>query len=388
MPFSPKALLIPRDIIAIFWLAFCALCGLHVIQPLLPQIAAEFSISPAGAGLLTSATLLPLGIMAIFYGFLFKNRQPKKILLPAFIIYALSMLPAPLGGDFNSLLLGRIFQGFTLPAILVCLMTYIGCRYKDMVMQKYMSYYAFFVIVGSYTGRILGSAIADYLDNWRYAFFAPLFLSITAFISCLFLKDIAAQTVDANFGSLRSLLRQKYLILLLFITPLLCFASGAIMNVLPFRLREIAPGISPLSVSQIYSGVLICSLTGFIGPKILKAIPSQMLAIIIAIGLYIGFFPFMLSHNPIIFVAGFIGYNFGMAFIYVSMPGILNRFADKQKYLLNGIYISLYYFSNSAGSYFPLRIYQDAGFPYFIFCLMAMAGIALAIALYCRKAVI
>lgn len=349
------------------------------------MIAKSLNLEPSMAGLLTSAVLFPLGLMPVVYGIFLGSRQISHVMAFFCVIYAASFLPVLAGGDYLFILCGRVFQGLSLPGILVCAMTYIGTRYHDEELQKYMSYYAVFVIFGSFLGRLMAGALETATGHWRYAFFAPFMLICGTLPLCLLLQKSVVNRLTFGFRALLALFKQKHMFALLCITPLLCFASGAVMNVLPFRLKELSPDMSSFQISVIYSGILVCSLIGFAAPGFLRHYSREMRVIFGAICVFLFFYPFLLSPRLDIFVCAFIGYNLGMAFIYTSMPGIINRFSKGEKSVANGVYLTCYYVFNSAGSYFPLLVYENMGFTAFLSVMLAIASVAFFIAFFLRN---
>ncbi|TMO47952.1 MFS transporter, partial [Pseudoalteromonas ruthenica] len=65
---------------------------LYAPQPLLGLFASEFGVSPATAGSLMTATMLPLAIAPLVYGLFLAKQNPLKILRIAMIVLGFSCL--------------------------------------------------------------------------------------------------------------------------------------------------------------------------------------------------------------------------------------------------------------------------------------------------------
>jgi YNFM family putative membrane transporter len=105
----------------IFHLLLCSLFIFFVLyapQPLLGLFAAQFSVSPATAGSLMTATMVPLAIAPLIYGLILAKHNPLQILRYAMLGLALSCIVFTLAPSFELLLLIRFIQGLILPATL------------------------------------------------------------------------------------------------------------------------------------------------------------------------------------------------------------------------------------------------------------------------------
>lgn len=102
---------------------FVAFCTLYTPQPLLPLLAAEFSVSPGDAGLLMTVTLLPLGIAPVLYGYFLQAIPARLMLSVALSLLMLNQFAFYLVDEFWQLIVLRATQGLLLPAIFTALMT-------------------------------------------------------------------------------------------------------------------------------------------------------------------------------------------------------------------------------------------------------------------------
>ena len=76
---------------------------LYAPQPLLGLFASHFSVSPATAGSLMTATMLPLAIAPLVYGLFLAKRNPLTILKIAMLVLAISCIAFTLAPSFELL---------------------------------------------------------------------------------------------------------------------------------------------------------------------------------------------------------------------------------------------------------------------------------------------
>ena len=224
---------------------------------MLPMLAEQFSISSADAGLLMTATLLPLGLAPIIYGYFLQAIPAKLILSVAMTLLMLDQFAFYLASEFWHLILLRSLQGLLLPAIFTALMTYCATMVPKDRIRAVMGWYIGSTIVGGFAGRAIGGYFATLFD-WRMAFVALGIMLIVPVILLRFVRadaEISFARLDAHtvFRILSNhTFRYAYL-------ALFCvfFVYAGVLNVLPFRLQEIDPSISPMRISSLYIGYLI-----------------------------------------------------------------------------------------------------------------------------------
>ena len=142
------------------------LSALYVPQPLLPVLAAHFSVNRELAALLTTIVFVPLSIAPLAYGFLLEAVPAKRILRIAMLLLGLSSLALAFVDSYSWMLGGRLFQGLLIPALLTALMTYTSQSAAQGDMQRAMAWYIGATIAGGFAGRALSGVIAS-LFHWR-----------------------------------------------------------------------------------------------------------------------------------------------------------------------------------------------------------------------------
>lgn len=110
-----------------------------------------------------------------------------------------------------------------------------------------------------------------------------------------------------------------------------------------------------------------------------------MWAIFVAIAIFLAFLPGLASRSVSVVAICLVLMNFGFAFVYVTMPGLVNRCAQVEKSVANGVYLTFYYVSAAIGSYFPLLILEASDYHIYLACLFCIASVSLLIAFALRN---
>lgn len=145
-----------------FCLASCLIfSNLYIVQPLLPQLAREFNITPTVSSLALTMSTVSLIIGLLVFGF-FSDRIGRLPIL--FWTMGISVVPLfliPLVDSFYWILFWRFVTGFTLAGLPAVGIAYIA----EEVHQKYrglaVSFYIASNALGGMAGRVIGGYFAD-----------------------------------------------------------------------------------------------------------------------------------------------------------------------------------------------------------------------------------
>lgn len=154
--------------IALFAGGFCTFAILWGTQPLLPDIAKEFHLTPAMASLSLTSTTIALAISLLIVGS-FSHKYSRKTIM-AFSLISSSIL-AILSGfvpNFSLLILCRILQGIALAGLPAVAMAYLGEEIERKSLGMAMGLYISGNSIGGMAGRIINGFLTDYF-NWQIA---------------------------------------------------------------------------------------------------------------------------------------------------------------------------------------------------------------------------
>lgn len=349
-------------------------------QPLLIVLRSEFGISAATASLMITAVLIPLSFAPLFYGYLLEAVPVKKMLVIALSLLAAGELGIALAGHFWIILGLRFFQGLIVPAILTALMTYTSALHDVRDLQRAFAVYVASSIFGGFFGRAFSGAVST-LFSWRTSF---LFLSLAMIIGLLFLLRLSPAP-KAGFqrlshrDALDALRRPGFLQICLLIACAF-FVFVSLSNVLPFRLTDIAHGISEFKIGMAYSGYLVGMVIALFAPRLVGLFKSEARTLLVGLCCFLtAVFIFLSAAANVVFMNMFL-FCGSIALLQSVCAGYINKLASRHKSVANGLYISIYYAGGSLGSYLPGWVYAYFGWTPYLFCLALVIFIAMYLA--------
>ena len=345
---------------------------LYIPQPMLPLLAERFGVSAYESGLLMTVAMLPLAFAPIFYGYFLQAVPARLMLAVALALLALNQLCFYLASEFWHLLGLRLLQGLLLPAIFTALMTYCASMVPPQRVRRAMGYYIGATILGGFSGRLAGGLFASSFD-WRIAFVVMGLMQLLPLALLLKVRSDA----DINFARLdvksitRVLATRNYRFMFVTLATVFFVFSGILNNV-PFHLRDLDPGATPLLISVLYLGYLIGAPVSFFSERISDRLGDARR------GLYLGLGVHACGLVLLLFVAfhGMVLMMFllaaGFFLMHALLSGLANHLAVEHKGVVNGLYVSVYYFSGALGSWLPGYLYEGFGWDGMIYAFVAI----------------
>jgi len=348
---------------------------LYIPQPLLPLLADEFGVTASKAGLLMTVTMLPLAFAPVMYGYFLQAVPARLMLTVALSLLALDQLCFYFADEFWHLLVLRLLQGLLLPAIFTALMTYCASMVPASLVRRAMGLYIGATILGGFFGRLAGGFFATSFD-WRSAF---VMMGIMQLLPLLLLIKVDSDA-DINFARLdaKSILRvladKNYRYMFLALASVFFVYSG-MLNIIPFRLQDIEPGATPLIISMLYLGYLVGAPISFLSESISRLFGDERNAlllglVILAFGLLMLLFVALKGMFVTMFLLAA-----GFFMIHALLSGLANHLAREHKGVVNGVYVSIYYFSGALGSWLPGYLYEGLEWQGMILVFMVILGI-------------
>ena len=165
----PKGALYPWLVVAALWLvAFLNYFDRNLIASMHDPIAAEFKLSDAQFGLLTTVFLLSYGILSPLGGYLADKYGRKRIIVFSVSIWSAVTLWTGFVSSFPEMLAARVIMGISeacyIPAGLAMIADYHRGNTRSIATGLHMS--------GLYAGQALGG-VGGYMSimwGWRYGF--------------------------------------------------------------------------------------------------------------------------------------------------------------------------------------------------------------------------
>lgn len=354
---------------------------LYAPQPLLPLFSHTFNVSPAVSGSLMTATMIPLAIAPLFYGFLFQKLNTLKILKFTMMLLAITCIIFPFIKTFELLLLCRVLQGMLLPAALTAMTSHIGQTYKNDQLQKNMTIYIGSTILGGFFGRLLAASFTE-LFNWQ-SFYYLIAIGLLSF--AVFIKANATtknttnnKTRPAIINGIKDL-KQPGLFKIYSAVFCMFFCFTAILNYLPFILKNDFNMQSTANIGLVYIGYLLGAIASLLTPFLVKRflMPFKLLSIIFLI--YCSALLLMMPNQFQLFFIAFSLFCGAMFIIHSIAAPLVNKISQAPASVTNGVYVSFYYSGGALGSFLPGLVYQSHGKTAFlvVILLVCLFGLGL-----------
>ncbi len=364
-----------RNLIVALCATFVAFCTLYTPQPILPLLAAEFSISPGDAGLLMTVTLLPLGIAPVVYGYFLQAIPARSMLTVALVLLMLDQFAFYLATEFWHLIVLRSIQGLLLPAIFTALMTYCASMAQKGHIRKTMGWYIAATILGGFAGRIISGYFASSFE-WQTVFVVLGFMLTIPIVMLRYTSADATISFDRlDTRTVSRVLRNdtfRYIYLVLFS---LFFVFAGLLNVLPFRLQEIDASVTPLLISSLYIGYLIGIPIAIFCERIIRLVGDDKKGLLVGLVMHTsGLIAYLVSDLILLYFVMF-AFAAGFFFIHSTLSGLVNHLAIEHRGVVNGLYVSIYYISGALGSWLPAYFYGWLGWYNLIMVFAAVLAV-------------
>ena len=380
---SPAPSLGKVEFLVLLWTTFAAFAALYGPQPLLPVIQQHFGVGSQSASLLMTLAILPLGLAPVCYGYILNLCSTRRLLQLTTALCAFVLLAASFTTAFWQLLALRTLTGLLVPAILLALMTHISLHSRQESLQRAMTIYTTATMFGAFLGRI-GSAFLASRLGWQEVFLTHALLLASALPGlCLLQRTRGARQEVFSPRHLLQVLRQPGLLLLMLIGPLCIFAHASVLNLAPFRLKELMPDAATWVAGLLYAPAFLCSLLGVFSPRVMSLLHGEMRTLRCGVLLFLAATPILFLPSPAALFLTIFGMTAGFVLVYTTLPGVVNRVSRAEKNMTNGVYLSIYYTFSALGTWLPVLAYSHLGIAAYVLCLTGV--FVLALFLVCRN---
>jgi YNFM family putative membrane transporter len=368
---------------------FSVFALLYCVQPLMPLLAQDFSLTPAQSSLALSVSTATLAVALLLSGSVADRIGRKQLMVASMYGGALLTLLSSFALDYTQLVGARVLLGLVLGGLPAVAMAYLSDEIEGTSLGVSWGFYISGSGFGGMSGRVLSWVISDFV-SWRVA--VGLLGAAGLYAAWEFSRSLppsrhgeAKQARGPGFmDGLRIHLLDEGLPWL-FVLPFIlmgCFVS--LYNYISYRLLAPPFGLSQSAVgavsllyllgmfSSMWAGKLADRLgrrnvlwlfMGVMVAGLLVTLVDSVSAIVLGVGL--ATFGFFASHS-----------------VTSSWVG---RRARPPQALASGIYLFCYYVGSSVVGWFTGYVWVGWGWNGVVAVLGALLGLGMAIALRLRR---
>lgn len=375
--------------LGLFAAALATFALMYAPQPLLPELAASFRVSPAAASLALSAATLALAAAVIPVSSLSEVFGRRRVMAACALAAALLGVAATLAPSLPVLLAIRVLQGFALAGVPAVAMAYLTEEVERGSLGLAMGLFIGGNSIGGLSGRIIAGFLADH-GGWRVALAGVGAVSVTcAVLFALVLPRSAHFTaapprVRGLASTLRRNLTDPGLARLYLISFAACGAFVAVYNYLTFRLSRAPFELSSTVIGLLFVAYLAGTYTSAAAGRLADRHGRYRVlggGVLVAVcGVLV-----TLSGSLVLIVAGLVimtGGFFAVHSVASSWVGARARVAPAQA---SALYMCAFYGGSSVAGSAGGLFYGRGGWPLTVAFVLGLLAVALASALSLRR---
>lgn len=368
-----------RVSIALFLAGFSSFALIYCVQPLLPEFARSFQVSPASSSLALSLTTGSLALAIMIMGGWSQSLGRKQVMITSmFGAAALNLLIVTLSG-WHGLLVARAIEGLLLGGVPAVAMAYLAEEIAPEDLGAAMGLYIGGTAFGAMMGRV-GMGILTEFGDWRSAMGVLGGLCLLSAIGFALLLPASrnfepkphaglAYHLDAWRGHLKNpALRRLYVIGF-------CLTSifVTMFNYTTFLLRGPAFGLSQTAVSMIFLSFVFGMVSSPVAGLLLNRFGRRRLLVAAFAMALIGVMVTLIETLPVIILgivlittAFFLAHSVASSAVGIAAVGSKGHAAS--------LYLLFYYAGSSVTGSVGGWFWQHGGWP-------AVVGLTAAVAL-------
>lgn len=357
---------------------------MYATQPLQPLLATKFSVTIIEASQFTAVILFFLAVAPIIYGYILEKVCAKKMLIRASIVLFITNIFLGLSTTYELFLFFRVCEALVIPAILTSLMSILANIDKENIKFN-MSIYVAGTVFGGLVGRVFSGFIATTF-SYEYVFYS---LSVAILLSIILIKNLKyagdANIIKPKIIDVINILKDRRFVIVYFIMFCVFFVFAGVLNVLPFRAKEISQNFSEFQISLLYLGYGMGILVSLTSKKIIKFFKGEINTILTAI-LFFALITIFLVNEKIIYLFLLLFLLcVGMFTTHTVSTQLANSMKSSQKSLTSGMYLTFYYLGGSLGSFIPSIIYRAFGWDIMVYIFAFIIVVVFVVVFLNRK---
>ena len=361
---------------------------LYCVQPLMPLMAQQFTLSAAESSWVLSISTLTMAISLVLGGAL-SDRIGRKALMSASMVGggACTLLCA-FAQDFTQLLVLRALLGVALGGMPAVAMAYLGEEIAPQSLGVSIGVYIGGSALGGMSSRVMTSVVAD-VSSWRFALFglglAGLYAGWEFWRSLPDSRNFrpARPGMSALFDGARMHLRDDGLPWLFALGFLLMGVFVSLYNYISYRLLA-----APFGLGQTAVGLLsVLYLTGMFSSVWAGRLADRMgrrNVLWMMLGLTMAGLALTLSGSLVVLVAGMALATFGFFASHSVASSWVGRRARAPQALASALYLFFYYLGSSLVGWLAGLAWGAWAWSGLVYLLLVTLGLGMLIALRLR----
>lgn len=365
--------------LAMFLAGFSTFALIYCVQPVLPEFARSFGVSPAGSSMALSLTTGALALSIMIMGAWSQSLGRKQVMAASMLGAAVLNLAVALLPGWGGVLGARLIEGLVLGGVPAVAMAYLAEEIAPEDLGKAMGLYIGGTAFGAMVGRVAMGLLLE-LGSWRLAMGALGLACLAAALGFIWLlppsrnfRPSPRAGLDFHLRTWGRHLHNPQLLRIYFLGFCLTSIFVTVFNYATFRLTGAPYGLGPTAVSMIFLafgfGVVSSAVAGGLADRIGRR-PLQVAAFALT-GLGVGvtlFAPVAAIFAGVALIATgfFIGHSVA--------SGAVGAAAEGHKGHAASLYLLFYYAGSSLTGAVGGWFWQHGGWP-------AIAGLTLCFCL-------
>lgn len=350
-----------RISVGLFLAGFATFSLIYCVQPLLPEFAADFRISPAASSLALSLTTASLALAIVLAGAGSEALGRRQLMAYSiFAAAALNLIAAALP-HWNELLVARALEGFVLGGVPAVAMAYLAEEIHPGGLGLAMGLYVSGTAFGGMMGRVATGALAEFF-GWRVALFSLGVIDLVAAIGFILLLPASRNftprrgtTLHYHLRAWRAQLGHRGQLALFAVAFAAMGAFVTVYNYVGFRLEAPPYSLTQTEISLIFLvylfGIVASSAAGILSDRLGRGAVLTAGLLIETAGVLL-----TVSHAAGLIICGIIVLTIGFFITHSVASSWVGQLAGPFKGHAASLYLLAYYLGSSvmgsAGGHF------------------------------------
>jgi predicted MFS family arabinose efflux permease len=347
---------------------------LYSPQAVLPQISAEFQVSPAEAGLTMSATTAALALAIVPASALSERWGRARVLVWAVTAAAVLGVLLPFSPTYGILLTVRALQGVAMAGMPAVAMAYLADEIHPSALAGAVGTFVAGNGLGGLSGRLLGGVVTD-LGGWRWGLGAVSLLSVGgAVLFVVLLGGLPSHPPSREPGGVH--LRDPLLRRLFVAGFVLMGGFVTIYNYLSYRLLGPPFNLAPAVVGVIFLAYLAGTAASALAGRLADRRGARVV-LAGSVGVAIAAVLLTVPDSLTFVLVGLVLVTAGFFAAHAVASGWVSRHAVAARGQAAGIYMFAYYLGSSVGGWIGGLVFERGGWTLTALYVVAMFAVAL-----------